>query len=263
MEVEPSNFQEGLQGEMGSRHGPICVSNISSSSSIHVLENRPLQQRERCISGGMVPVSGICVFTVLFIRKGSEKDRSGESNDDVSGSSLANSNMVSAAFSNVNNGSYSNSIVPRSLTGSRGKKSPSSSKPEVTTGGLDSFRSRLETEGISKQASSLIAASRRKGTISHYESAWRKWSSWCSREQVDPFSAPLGKILDFLASLFQEGLQYSTTAGYRSALSAYHDPIDGISVGQHPRVSALLTGVYNQRFPKPKNSFIWDVELVC
>ena len=210
----------------------------------------------------MVSVPSICFSTILFDREGSAKDRSGESNSNVSSSSLANSGMVSSGLINVNNGSYFNSNVIKSFIEHRREESLSSSKPEITTDGLDSFRSKLETEGISKQASSLITASRRKGTTSHYESSWRKLCSWCCKEQVDSFSAPLRQNLNFLASLFQEGLQYNTIAGYRFAISAYHDPIKGFPVGQHPRGAALLTGVYNQRFPKPKHSFIWDVEIV-
>lgn len=51
-------------------------------------------------------------------------------------------------------------------------------------------------------------------------------------------------------------------AGYRSALSAYHDPIDGVKVGSHPKVSELITGVFNERYPKPRYCFVWDVEIV-
>ena len=62
--------------------------------------------------------------------------------------------------------------------------------------------------------------------------------------------------------MFDEGFQYSTIAGYRSALSAYHDPIDGVAIGKHPLVSSLLTGIFNKRFPQPKYTFIWDVQKV-
>jgi len=63
-------------------------------------------------------------------------------------------------------------------------------------------------------------------------------------------------ILDFLSDSFTNGLQHSTIAGYRSAISAYHSPIDGLKVGNHPRVTALLEGVFNKRPPQPKSSFI-------
>jgi len=63
-------------------------------------------------------------------------------------------------------------------------------------------------------------------------------------------------ILDFLSDSFTNGLQHSTIAGYRSAISAYYSPIDGLKVGNHPRVTALLEGVFNKRPPQPKSSFI-------
>jgi len=78
----------------------------------------------------------------------------------------------------------------------------------------------------------------------------------------NPFRCSLILILEFLTDSFDRGLQYNTLAGYRSAISAFHEPIDGVTVGKHPQVSALLTGVYNSRFPQPKYNFIWDVEKV-
>jgi len=64
--------------------------------------------------------------------------------------------------------------------------------------------------------------------------------------------------LDFKLSCFE----YSTIAGYRSAISAYHIGIDGSKVGDNPQVSSLLTGIYNRRPPKPRYTFIWDVNVV-
>ena len=56
--------------------------------------------------------------------------------------------------------------------------------------------------------------------------------------------------------------EHSTIAGFRSALSAFHDPINGIQVGKELRISALLAGVYNIRTSQPRYTFIWDVKKV-
>ena len=69
-------------------------------------------------------------------------------------------------------------------------------------------------------------------------------------------------VLDFLTCCFHKGYEYNTIAGYRSAISVYHDTIEGFVVGQHPRVSALLSGIFNNRPPQPKYNFIWDVKKV-
>ena len=41
-----------------------------------------------------------------------------------------------------------------------------------------------------------------------------------------------------------------------------HNNIEGRPVGEHPQVSSLITGVFNNRPPQPKYNFIWDVQLV-
>ena len=72
----------------------------------------------------------------------------------------------------------------------------------------------------------------------------------------------MNSVLDYLAKLFDLGLQYRTINVHRSAISAYHVPMEGVRVGKHPRVCDLLKGVFNSRNPKPKYSFIWDVDKV-
>ena len=73
---------------------------------------------------------------------------------------------------------------------------------------------------------------------------------------------PLCRILKYLSTLFEKGLQYRTTNSYCSAILAYHDYVDGKPVAKHPRVCALLTGVFNQKPPQPRYTFVWDVEIV-
>ena len=59
-------------------------------------------------------------------------------------------------------------------------------------------------------------------------------------------------VVQFLTECFQEGFKYITIVGFISAISAYHDPIQGIPVGKQPRVSDLLTGIFNKKSPTTK-----------
>ena len=130
-------------------------------------------------------------------------------------------------------------------------------------GGLDGLRRSLSNEGISREATQFIACARREGTRYNYETAWRKWAVWCGEREMDPFECSLTYILDFLTYLFNERkLEYRTSGVYRSTIAAYHVPINGVSVGKHPRVTALMTGISNIRPPQPKCCTIWDVEDV-
>ena len=81
-------------------------------------------------------------------------------------------------------------------------------------------------------------------------------------EKIDPIKCPLTHTLDFLTECFHEGFQYNAIAGFRSAVSAYHDPIEGITIGLNPRVSALLPVIYKSTTPQPKYTFIWNVKRV-
>ena len=69
-------------------------------------------------------------------------------------------------------------------------------------------------------------------------------------------------MLHFLAEFFENGLEYRTIGTHRSVISVFHDPIGNIRIGNHPRVSAPMSGIFNERPPQPKYSFIWDVETV-
>ena len=105
---------------------------------------------------------------------------------------------------------------------------------------MDNLKQNLLAEGISERASNLITNNRRTSSIKHYESAWKKWCGWCSEREISPTRSNINYVLDFLAELFEKGLEYRTTGTHRSAISAFHDPIENIQVGNHPRVSALI-----------------------
>ena len=66
----------------------------------------------------------------------------------------------------------------------------------------------------------------------------------------DPFSGPIKEVVNFLASLHKEGYQYRSLNSYRSAISLVHERVDGYTLGQHPLVTRLMKGVFNDR-PSP------------
>ena len=68
--------------------------------------------------------------------------------------------------------------------------------------------------------------------------------------------------VNFLAFLYEKGYEYGSINSHRSAISAYHVHIDNNPIGQHPRVCTLMTGIFNNRPPKPRYTFVWDIETV-
>ena len=69
-------------------------------------------------------------------------------------------------------------------------------------------------------------------------------------------------MVNFLAHLFTQGYSYNLLNSYRSAISSVHEKRDGYDVGQHPLVTRLLKGVFNDRPPLPRYSSTWNVQTV-
>ena len=65
--------------------------------------------------------------------------------------------------------------------------------------------------------------------------------------EISPARSNMNYALDFLKELFGKGLECRTTETHRPVTSPFHD---GIS--NHPIVSALISGIFNEGPPQPK-----------
>jgi len=262
VETLSKNIPINLQSPLDTNDRPFCVKNIPSGPKIMSCQARSLQYRQRCLPSTLEGSSGICFSSLLSHTKSPKKDTGRKSNSITNNTSLANSGLVSLDTSTLNKKSNTDSKRKTFVTEPNARGTSTCNHQISTISGVDTFRKQLSSEGISEEVTELITSAWREGTLSRYESAWRKWGSWCDRRKIDPIRCSVNYILDFLSDSFTNGLQHSTIAGYRSAISAYHSPIDGLKVGNHPRVTALLEGVFNKRPTQPKSSFIWGVEKV-
>ena len=64
-------------------------------------------------------------------------------------------------------------------------------------------------------------------------------------------------VIEYLTFSFNYGNKYRTANLHRSAITAFHEYIDGLPVRNHPRVCSLVSGVFNLRPPKPRYSLYW------
>ena len=72
--------------------------------------------------------------------------------------------------------------------------------------------------GISSQAEDLLSVWRNQ-TSGSYESDWSLWHSWCDQQQIDPLSASVHDVVNYLASKFTGGKEFRTIYVTRSAIS--------------------------------------------
>ena len=102
-------------------------------------------------------------------------------------------------------------------------------------------------------------ASWRASTAKQYQIHLSRWEMFCKSRNINKFNASIENGIDFLASLYEKGLGYSTINTARSALSSVLDLPGGNTFGTHPLVTRFLKGVFELKPSLPRNTTIWDV----
>ena len=104
----------------------------------------------------------------------------------------------------------------------------------------------------------ILEASLRQSTHCKYNNYIKHWLD---------YSKTMGKtevthVLDFLSAMFEKGHAYSTINSAKCAIATiiHIPPCD--SLNKHPLLNKYMTGIFNLRPPKPKPSFIWDVDIL-
>lgn len=96
-------------------------------------------------------------------------------------------------------------------------------------------------------------------TASGYGYAFQKFRSFCEQKQADPLSCSPAIVVKYLRHLSESGAEYSTVNYHRSAISKFHLPVDGVSIGEHPLCSQAVRAVYRLRPPLPKYQATFDI----
>lgn len=139
---------------------------------------------------------------------------------------------------------------------------PSGGDRESNPGSMEGVWRSVAPEQVSVESSDLFSEAWRPGTKKSYISSWNQWDRWCSERGLDPVQASLASVIDFITKLYNKGLAYRTINTYRSAISTFHDLIDGFKVGQHPMIKTQMRAIFNKRTPQPRYLGTWDVNVV-
>ena len=240
---------------------PVCLRPQFPDSNFLFLATESMGVCNRRIHNRLVRSDSVCVSAYLPNSSSFETNRNAALCSHSNSSMLAEEAMVFQNSRATNRCSSTASgvrvvIYPTSDTNLSFQPGP------VLPDSMEDFGQQRSTTGLSARAETLVEASLRQGTRQTYTAKYRRYANWCERRGLDPKSAPLHELVNFLAELEQEGLSYSTLCGYRSMLGHVHFPIAGMSVGSAPVLSRLLKGVFNTNPPKLKLCPGWDVEVV-
>lgn len=137
---------------------------------------------------------------------------------------------------------------------------------ETAIGSLASIRESFSRSGISADITNFLLKAWNEKTLQSYGKHIKAWSDFCVREQVDPFSPPVNKLLEHLFFLYNtgktdgSGFSYSSLNAARSAISAVAK-INGIPAGQNELVCLFMRSAAKQRSKLPRNNFTWDPDF--
>jgi len=98
--------------------------------------------------------------------------------------------------------------------------------------------------GHSEEVTNILLSSCAVSTQKQYKVYVNKWVEFCSKNKINE-NVSINHVLEFLLSLFKEGLGYSSINSARSSLSLIINSIEGYPVGNHPSIIRFLKGVYN------------------
>ncbi|XP_068739614.1 uncharacterized protein [Montipora capricornis] len=221
-----------LQLCKGNYDGPVTLSNDSRSELEWWLDN-PLPSEDR---GGPIFRSASCP-------------------------PVAHTTLVSSA-STVIGGPPSPSTTTQRSTDSTSQHNSSSIGKDPKTVSMSSLRQSILKRNISEAATSIIMQSWAANTHKQYQPYVAQWLAFCRGRETNPYDPPIGTVLDFLVTLHDKGLKYSTLNTARSAISAVILPTNNHTIGTHPLVSRFMRGIYKANPPASRYHTTWNVQTV-
>ena len=245
---------------MGSVRGrPFCIPTNKTIAQICQLEARPNGSLHGCLLTGLGANTRVCFSPIRFNRPLCTTVEVSESRSVSSGStSVADSTLVPLTTANV---CRTSTTVPNVSTTSNEAQSIASTRQHPVSW-VEAVGQHYKTTDLSAETRNVLLAAWRQNTSSAYASAWSKWVCWCGQRKIDPLSAPIEVVLDFLTGQYKEGRAYRSINVYRSALSSVLPSVNSCKIGSHPLVSQLLKGIFNLRPPQPKYSHTWKVSRI-
>ena len=252
--IESSFFQNPCSEMETFASRSLCLPTNFPITTVCELETRSSCHCQRCFLNELRGHQGLCFSSICPHRTLFATGNDAECRPfSVSSSSMASTALVSSSST------LSSRQASASCSHTRTFNERQSSTPfdQSSTGWVGAISQRYQTSGISTETRDILLAAWRRNTSSAYSSAWNKWVSWCCQRQINPISASLNSVLEYLKYQFKGGKACRTLNVYRSALSAVLPLVDSFRVDAHPLVTQLLKGISQLRPPVPKYSYTW------
>ncbi|KAI2663817.1 Gag-Pol polyprotein [Labeo rohita] len=122
-------------------------------------------------------------------------------------------------------------------------------------------RDASDLSGLPQAVIETITQSRAPSTRQAYALRWGLFVDWCSSRGEDPQRCTIAVVLSFLQEKLERRLSPSTLKVYVAAIAAYHDAVDGTSLGKHQLIVRFLRGARRVNPPRPHPIPSWDLSV--
>ena len=202
-----------------SKCGLVCDTIQSQTPIICLSSTRQQSTSDRCSVHGLESSSCIC-FSSFYSDSCCSGKNPTTSMQNSSDSSVLATTTVVLRTSSISVSSDSSATNSKSLDTIKRKicsSKPPTSRPSRLGVIKQSVRDKKK---FSQDVADFVSRSRRTSIQKVYDAKWTIFSIWCHTKNVNPISAPITVIADFLIFLFLEKkCQISTIKGYRAMIS--------------------------------------------
>ena len=208
-----------------------------------------------------LPLSSSCIcFSSFYSDTCCSRENPTTSVQNSSHSSvLATATVVLRTSSSISVSSDS-SATNSKTTDSIQRKICTSKPPNSRPSRLGVIKQSIRDKKFSQNVADFVSRSRRASTQKVYDAKWTIFSNWCHTKKVNPISAPITVIADFIIFLFSEKkCQISTIKGYRSMISNTLKFKTGNRIGSNPVLSELIRSFELQRPVQRSLTPKWDI----
>ena len=179
--------------------GHVCNKTVNTPPPILFMEARAASRSNRCLPTGLDSHSRLCQPPLVLNPALPEEGSVAEGHPSDSYTSVDNLVLVPSHSATVHR-------LPSPATPDTRPTPPHSQhrgpKPESSNsvGRLAQIGRSLKDRGLSEEAEDLILSAWRDSTNKNYNSAWKKWESWCLHKHINPISAPIEAVASFPGS---------------------------------------------------------------
>ncbi len=239
----------------------LCDKYERQTSSVLLPGPRSSGGRGGCLSAGLDGSDGLRLSTYGRHQADPQQASCRGSRASPGGSILAEPRMVSRPSGSAG-GLAAKSSSEQEVVKTTALPQVSSKPRNVAPARLEIVSRHLQEAGFSERASDTIARHHRASTSSIYDSKWRLFCDWCDRGEIDPITASVPIVADFLLYLFHEkSLKVSTIKGYRSAIADVLK-LKGTDLTNSQELGMLVQSLEIQRPVVPSVVPKWDLALV-